>query len=72
MSLDLRTPIGLMFAIFGIILIGYGFVSDPTLYQRSLGVNVNLAWGAVLLGFGLVMLGLATRSRSIARRNGAV
>jgi hypothetical protein len=26
------------------------------MYQRSLGMNINLAWGAVLLVFGLAML----------------
>jgi hypothetical protein len=57
MGLDIRTPIGLMFACFGVLLVGYGLVtSGSDVYQRSLGVNVNLAWGAVLLVFGAVML----------------
>jgi hypothetical protein len=63
MNLDLRLPIGLMFSIFGLMLTGYGFLSDATIYARSLGVNVNLWWGLVLLGFGLVMLALAVRAR---------
>ena len=62
-QLDLRIPIGGMFSIFGIILIVYGLVSDPAIYQRSLGINVNLWWGLVLLVFGLVMLWLARASR---------
>lgn len=62
MRLDLRLPIGLMFSLFGAILLVYGLVSDPTIYQRSLGINVNLWWGVVLLAFGLVMLGLAYRA----------
>ena len=33
--------------------------SDAKLYERSLGINVNLWWGLVLLVFGLAMLGLA-------------
>jgi hypothetical protein len=61
MRLDLRLPIGLMFSLFGAILLVYGLVSDPTIYQRSLGINVNLWWGVVLLGFGLVMLWLSLR-----------
>lgn len=68
MKLDLRLPIGLMFAIFGAMLTVYGLVSDAAVYQRSLGVNVNLWWGLVLLAFGLVMLGFAIRARG--RRNG--
>jgi hypothetical protein len=63
MKLDLRLPIGLMFTIFGILLVGFGLTSDPAIYQRSLGVNVNLWWGVVLLAFGLVMLGLVMRGR---------
>jgi len=61
MRLDLRLPIGLMFSLFGVILIVYGFVSNEAIYQRSLGINVNLWWGVVLLVFGLVMLGFAVR-----------
>lgn len=58
-QLDLRIPIGGMFTIFGIVLIVYGLVSDPAIYQRSLGINVNLWWGIVLLVFGVIMLWLA-------------
>jgi len=60
-QLDVRIPIGGMFTIFGVVLIVYGLVSDPAIYQRSLGINVNLWWGIVLLVFGLVMLWLAYR-----------
>ena len=63
MKLDLRLPIGLMFALFGAMLTGYGLVSDDAIYDRSLGINVNLWWGLVLVAFGLVMLGLAWRGR---------
>jgi len=58
-QLDLRIPIGGMFTIFGVILIVYGLVSDPAMYERSLGINVNLWWGIVLLLFGATMLWLA-------------
>jgi hypothetical protein len=61
MRLDLRLPIGLMFSLFGVILVIYGLASDAAIYQRSLGINVNLWWGIVLLAFGAVMLGLALR-----------
>jgi hypothetical protein len=63
MSLDLRLPIGLMFTIFGAMLVAYGLVSDGAIYARSLGINVNLWWGMVLVAFGLVMLGLARSGR---------
>jgi hypothetical protein len=63
MNLDLRLPIGLMFSAFGVLLTGYGLVADRTIYARSLGINVNLWWGLVLLAFGLVMLGFVARAR---------
>ena len=37
---------------------GYGLLSDPSIYQHSLGINVNLYWGGVLLAFGALMLWL--------------
>ncbi len=63
MKLDLRLPIGLMFSLFGVLLTLFGLLSDRSSYERSLGINVNLWWGLVLLGFGLVMLRFATRKR---------
>ncbi len=62
MKLDVRLPIGLMFGVFGAMLTVYGLVSGREIYARSLGVNVNLWWGLVLLAFGLTMLGFALRS----------
>lgn len=61
MNLDLRLPMGLMFTTFGALLTIYGLVSDRAIYQRSLGVNVNLQWGLVLLVFGALTLWLALR-----------
>jgi hypothetical protein len=59
MGLDLRIPIGLMFAIMGLLLLGYGLLGDHAIYARSLGVNVNIWWGGVLCVFAAVMIGLA-------------
>jgi len=64
MKLDLRLPIGLMFTIVGAILTWYGLASDPAIYERSLGIDVNLWWGLVVLAFGLGMLGFAIRALS--------
>ena len=58
--LDIRIPIGLMFTIFGVILLIFGLISDPKIYQmHSLGFNINLAWGGLMLIFGAIMLLLA-------------
>ncbi len=59
MSLDLRVPIGLLFAALGALLAVYGLLSDPAIYRVSLGINVNLWWGLVLVLFGGGMLGSA-------------
>jgi hypothetical protein len=64
MDLDVRLPIGLMFSVFGLLLAGFGLVSDPQIYAaHSLGINVNLDWGLVLLAFGATMLLIALRAR---------
>ncbi len=63
MNFDLRLPLGLIFTIFGLLLTGYGLMSDAAIYQKSLGLNVNLGWGAVLLVFGVAMLVFALRAR---------
>jgi hypothetical protein len=53
-----------MFSILGVLLAGYGLATQGSpIYDRSLGQNVNLEWGAVLIVFGLAMLGLAWRAR---------
>jgi hypothetical protein len=67
MGLDIRIPIGSLFVILGALLAGYGLLSSPAIYQRSLGIDVNLWWGAALLAFGLGMLGLAWRAAQRAR-----
>ena len=56
MQLDVRTPAGMMFVVLGALLLLYGALSDPAVYQRSLGVNINLYWGAVLIAFGAALL----------------
>ena len=40
----------------------FGLISNPAIYDRSLGINVNLWWGLALLVFGVVMLTFAIRS----------
>jgi hypothetical protein len=61
MSFDLRLPVGLMFTIFGLILVGVGLFGGPELVQQSLNINMNLKWGLVMTLFGLLMLFFAWR-----------
>ena len=67
MGLDIRLPIGALFTLLGAILVVYGALADTSLYQRSLGYHVNLAWGAVLLIFGLIMFYYGRRGTSAMR-----
>jgi len=66
--IDIRLPIGGLFSVFGTVLIIFGAVGDPAKYAQSLGVNVNLYWGIVMLIFGLVMLTLGRRGNRKSHR----
>jgi hypothetical protein len=54
MGLDIRWPIGFMFSLIGVLLVGYGALNSSG--SLSLGININLIWGIVLLIFGVLML----------------
>lgn len=62
---DIRIPIGLMFSIIGVIItiLGLFTVSDSDMYQKSLGINVNLIMGVLILLFGFIMLFFAFRKK---------
>jgi hypothetical protein len=67
MKLDIRLPIGLLFAILGALIALYGLVtgfSQPALYERSLEININLWWGLAMLVFGAAMIWLGRRAGS--------
>jgi hypothetical protein len=61
MGLDIRIPIGMLFTTFGVLLVIYGLLSNSEIYQRSLGINVNLWVGIWLLVFGVFMWILGRR-----------
>jgi hypothetical protein len=65
MNVDIRYPIGGMFAIVGVLLVIFGVTTygDAELYERSLNINVNLCWGTALTLFGAVMLWTAWRAK---------
>jgi len=62
MGLDIRWPIGFIFTIYGIILLLFGATTDPETFGRSLGLNIDVWWGAAMLVFGLCMGALALRA----------
>jgi hypothetical protein len=64
MPLDIRVPIGVMMGLMGLMLAGYGLLGPREIYARSLGININLLWGSVLVVFAIVMLVLGTRRKT--------
>ncbi len=64
MNFDLRLPIGMLFSFYGVLLVLFGaFGSNKAIYDASLGININLIWGLVLLVFGAAMLLFALKSK---------
>ena len=65
MGLDIRIPIGLMFSIFGVIITIFGLLTNASdkMYEKSLGINMNLWMGMGMLAFGLFMLLLVKLSK---------
>jgi predicted phage tail protein len=59
MNLDIRRPIGLLFTLLGVLLIGASVFGDPGLQHIS--AYLNAGWGGVLTIFGVSMLLLARR-----------
>ncbi len=66
MDLDLRVPIGLFFVAVGLVMTIFGLTSNPAIYDKSLGINVNLDWGIVELIFGSLMIVFGRRHREPA------
>lgn len=61
-GLDVRWPLGLLFAMLGALLLGHGLMeSDPVASDQV--THINEWWGVVLLIFGLTVLWLARRGR---------
>jgi membrane protein implicated in regulation of membrane protease activity len=54
---------GAMFVLLGGVLTVFGFASSSSIYDKSLGINVNLWWGLVIFLFGVSMLLLAWRAK---------
>lgn len=65
MGLDIRLPIGMMFGLVGLLLTAYGFMTrgNEVYAARSMGININLVWGCVLIVFSALMLVFALRDR---------
>jgi len=65
-ELDIRWPIGMLFAAIGALLAVHGALFPDG--GRSLGLNLNLVWGAVMFLFGAGLLSGAYRAKRRADR----
>jgi len=50
--LDLKLPIGWLLSAYGVLLAVYGLVTKKEMYAVSLGLNLNLVWGILMLAIG--------------------
>lgn len=60
-NLDIRLPMGALFAVIGLLLVLYGVVAQSA--TTSLSANIDLWWGLIMFIFGALMLALARASR---------
>jgi hypothetical protein len=72
-SLDLRLPIGGLFTALGVIIGGYGVVTNGSpMYAQSQSINVNLWWGLVMLIVGVLMFVAGMRATRVAHPSSAL
>ncbi len=59
--LDVRKPIGWLFTIYGVMLIGWGMIQPQITHVEghTIDFNLNLIWGSLMLAFGILMNALA-------------
>ena len=60
MRLDIRLPLGLLFALIGLLLAAQGLFGGGSTVQTA-GININLWWGVAMAVFGGLMLALSRR-----------
>lgn len=69
MGLDIKLPIGLMFALFGIILTILGLATNgDEMYSISLNANINLYSGLFMIVFAAFMLIASWFTRKSAKK----
>jgi hypothetical protein len=66
-ALDLKLPIGWLLSAYGVLLTVYGLLTKKEMYAISLGINLNLIWGLLMLAIGLGFLATAFLKRKSAK-----
>jgi hypothetical protein len=64
--LDLKLPIGWLLSAYGVLLTVYGLLTKKEMYAISLGLNLNLAWGIlmIVIGGGFLLAAFLKRDRA--------
>lgn len=66
MGLDIRIPLGLIFLIIGAVMATYGLATRGSIiYLISMGVNLNVLWGSIMIVFGSAVLIAERRDRRL-------
>jgi hypothetical protein len=65
MGLDIRIPLGLIFLFIGGLMSVYGLITrnSAAIYEKSMGINLNLTWGLIMFLFGLAMYLVGRRQK---------
>jgi hypothetical protein len=65
-ALDLKLPIGWLIAAYGVLLTAYGLLTKKEMYAISLGINLNLIWGIlmILIGGGFLLAAFVKKGRT--------
>ncbi len=65
MGLDIRIPLGLIFLLIGGLMSIYGLFTGNSspIYEKSMGININLIWGSLMFAFGLIMFLIGRRQK---------
>jgi hypothetical protein len=63
--LDLKLPIGWLLSAYGVLLTAYGLLTKKEMYAISLGLNLNLAWGIlmIVIGGGFLLAAFLKRAK---------
>jgi len=66
MGLDIRIPLGLVFLLIGGIMGVFGLFTqgDAALYQKSLGMDINLVWGSIMFACGAILFFFGKRHKT--------
>ena len=60
-NLDIRLPMGALFAVIGLLLVFYGLFTQSS--TTALSANIDFWWGLIMFIFGALLLALARASR---------